>query len=71
MKGKSSKYTEITEVIASLSDITNVGVISEKTKADPTPSLPHKGFTSTSKQNNADSYIIKQWVKVYMIECKP
>ena len=61
MKGKNSKYME---VIAYVSAVTNVGLIPEKTKADPTPSLPYKGFISTPKQNNAYRCTIEQWVKV-------
>jgi len=61
MKGKNSKYME---VIAYVSAVTNVGLIPEKTKADPTPSLPSKGFISTPKQNNTYSCTIEQWVKV-------
>lgn len=34
MKGKNSKYME---VIAYVSAVTNVGLIPEKTKVDPTP----------------------------------
>lgn len=68
MKGKNSKYVE---VIACVSAVTNVGLITEKTKADPTASLPYKGFISTPKQNIAYSCTIEQWVKVCLTECKP
>ena len=68
MKGKNSKYVE---VIAYVSAVTNVGLITEKTKADPTPSLPYKGFISTPKQNNSYSCTIEQLFKVCLTECKP
>lgn len=68
MKGKNNKYVE---VIACVSAVRKVGLITEKTEADPTPSRPYKGFISTPKQNNAYSCTIEQWVKVCLTECKP
>ena len=65
MKGKNSKYME---VIAYVSAVTNVGLIPEKTKADPTPSLPYKGFISTPKQNNTYSCTIEQWLKYVSVQ---